>query len=97
MSLSIFPPFTEVKTITKKVTSPQRMAIRLYGAAVSAELYIIHCVAVPERLSPMHATIGPMMTAGSSLFSQLVPTNLITMAMITYTSPAKPTPMISPQ
>ena len=52
--------------------------------------------ALPASESPMIATVGPMTTAGISLLSHSTPANLITIAMMTYTSPAI-APRISPR
>ncbi len=53
-------------------------------------------VAVLDRLSPISATIGPMMTGGMSLFTQPDPVDFTMIAMTTYTRPANTQPRISP-
>ena len=50
-----------------------------------------------ERLRPIRATVGPIITGGISLFIQSDPANLMTIAIIVYTSPANTAPRITPQ
>ena len=45
----------------------------------------------------MIATVGPITTAGISLFNQFVPANLTIIAITTYTRPANAAPMIRPR
>ena len=52
--------------------------------------------ALPASESPMIATVGPMITGGMSLLSQLTPALFTTRAMITYTSPANSAPRMIP-
>ena len=53
-------------------------------------------IAFPARESPIIATVGPITTAGMSLLSQPTPTNFTTIAITTFTSPARNAPTISP-
>ena len=54
-------------------------------------------IALPERLNPMIATVGPMITGGISLLIYSTPQNFTIIAMITYTRPAMRAPMMRPQ
>ena len=54
-------------------------------------------IALPERLSPIIATVGPIITGGMRRLIQSTPQNFTIIAMITYTRPAIRAPMMSPQ
>ena len=53
--------------------------------------------ALPQRDRPIRATVGPMTTGGSSLFTQAEPVFLMIRAMITYTRPANTAPRKMPR
>ena len=65
-------------------------AAAMFGAGVGTIVYILFT----KRKSPVF--LGPITTAGMSLLSQPTPTNLTTIAITTYTSPARNAPTISP-
>ena len=54
-------------------------------------------MAFPERLNPMMATVGPMITGGIRRLIHSTPHTFTIIAMITYTRPAIRAPMMSPQ
>ena len=54
-------------------------------------------MALPASESPMSATVGPMTAAGMTLSIHFTPANFTTMAMTTYTSPAKIAPIMRPK
>ena len=87
-------PLTDATTIEKKVIRPIAIVIKLYSLP---PLVLIQLVAVPDKDKPIKDTIGPAITAGSSLFTQPEPTALIISAKITYTRAAIATPIMTPQ
>ena len=101
ISFPNFFPYTEQAIVTPSVTSPQISATRGSAtAAPSASLtppVTISPTAFPASERPIIATVGPITTAGMSLSIQSTPTILTISAIMTYTSPAKTAPRISPK
>ena len=81
--------------VAKSVMSPQMIAT--YGEPVSRLGVVRSPIALPASESPMIATVGPMTTAGISLFIQPTPAALTMIARTTYTRPANTAPRMSPR
>ena len=62
-------------TTVMKVIKPQSKATRLYDAftAVPTLALTMSPIALPARLRPIIATVGPMITGGISFDTQAVP------------------------
>ena len=67
--------------VTARVMRPQMRAT--YLLPPPAPLLMRSPTALPERLRPMMATVGPMITGGISFSIHLTPQNLMTMAITT--------------
>ena len=100
ISLTIFLPYTEQIVTTKRVISPHKRHTSGFAAelpsASSTFPFVISLTAFAARDKPIIETVGPITTAGISLFIQPTPTNLTAIAIITYTRPAKAAPSINP-
>ena len=59
--------------------------------------FMMSPMALPERESPIIATVGPTTTGGISLSTQPTPANFTAMAITTYTSPANTAPTMRPR
>ena len=95
ISFPTFFPYVEQSMVTARVKSPQIRAT--YVLPPSTLDFIRSPTALPERLSPIIATVGPMMTGGIRRSIHFTPQNFTTSAITIYTIPAIRAPIISPQ
>ena len=85
---------------TKRVIRPHTRQISGFAAELpspsSTLPFVISLTAFAASDKPIIETVGPITTAGISLFTQPTPTSFTAIAITTYTRPANAAPRIRP-